>query len=357
MTPFTIGACVNYDSHSVVKKYTDIPVAPQLTAFSPSDKPWDIHRAQCDDVSGIYSSSLEFERYAARMDACSGLLRFGWADLPYTGESRLRLREASFCRVRHCPVCQWRRSLMWQARFYQALPDIVHQYPKARWLFLTLTVRNCPITELGDTIKHMNASWQRLKDRKEFKPVTGWIRTTEVTKGKDGSAHPHFHALLMVPPSMLAGSNYVKHSLWVDLWQSVLRFDYSPNVDVRVVKARTPKGQAPTLESTITALQGAVAETLKYSTKPSDMTDTNGDDGWFLELTKQTHKRRFIATGGALKNVLKVDQESDDDLALGEGEGKDDGTRLAFSWRGNERVYRRYAKGDQISKKIPNNQK
>ncbi|WP_170869787.1 protein rep, partial [Shigella sonnei] len=28
--------------------------------------------------------------------------------------TRLRLREAHFCRVRHCPVCQWRRSLMWQ---------------------------------------------------------------------------------------------------------------------------------------------------------------------------------------------------------------------------------------------------
>ncbi|MDI5568725.1 protein rep, partial [Salmonella enterica subsp. enterica serovar Kentucky] len=42
----------------------------------------------------------------------------------------------------------------------------------------------------------------RMKDRKEFKPVQGWIRTTEVTRGRDGSAHPHFHTLMMVPPSM-----------------------------------------------------------------------------------------------------------------------------------------------------------
>ncbi|MDI4746156.1 protein rep, partial [Salmonella enterica subsp. enterica serovar Kentucky] len=41
-----------------------------------------------------------------------------------------------------------------------------------------------------------------MKDRKEFKPVQGWIRTTEVTRGRDGSAHPHFHTLMMVPPSM-----------------------------------------------------------------------------------------------------------------------------------------------------------
>ena len=40
---------------------------------------------------------------------------------------------------------------MWQARFYQSLPKLVTEHPKARWLFLTLTVRNCPITELGET--------------------------------------------------------------------------------------------------------------------------------------------------------------------------------------------------------------
>ncbi|MDI5424891.1 ROK family protein, partial [Salmonella enterica subsp. enterica serovar Kentucky] len=40
--------------------------------------------------------------------------------------------------------------------------------------------------------------------------VQGWIRTTEVTRGRDGSAHPHFHTLMMVPPSMLSGRDYVK---------------------------------------------------------------------------------------------------------------------------------------------------
>lgn len=323
-----------------------ITAADGLTDYSPSDGPWDTHRAIADDVGGIYAGAVEFERYAARMDACSGVLRFGWVDTPETGETRLRLREAHFCRVRHCPVCQWRRSLMWQARFYQSLPKLVEEHPKARWMFLTLTVRNCPITELGDTLTAMNAAWQRLKDRKEFRPVLGWVRTTEVTRGKDGSAHPHFHALLMVPPSMLAGKHYVKHAKWVELWGDCLRVDYAPNVDVRAVKPRAPKsGQTPT-DATAAALQGAVAETLKYSTKPADMV---ADESWFLELTRQTHRRRFVATGGALKDVLKVDEETDADLALADGpaEGEDDGSRLAFNWRSGERRYRRAPKADK----------
>lgn len=236
---------------------------------------------------------------------------------------------------------------MWQARFYQALPGIVQEHPKARWIFVTLTVRNCDITDLGDTLSQMNKAFQRLKDRKEFKPVLGWIRTTEVTKGKDGTAHPHFHALLMVPPSWFTIS-YVKHSRWVELWADCLRVHYRPNVDVRTVKPKAPEAQQTTgIEGTIEALQGAVAETLKYSTKPSDMTDDGDSDGWFLELTRQTHKRRFIATGGALKDVLKLDDETDDDLALSEGEGTDEGPRLAFDWKGGKRRYMRNRKADQ----------
>ncbi|MCV5296582.1 protein rep, partial [Escherichia coli] len=81
-------------------------------------------------------------------------------------------------------VCQWRRSLMWQARFYQSLPKIVADYPDARWMFLTLTVRNCAIEDLGDTLTALNAAFQRMKVRKESKSVQGWIRTTEVTRGR-----------------------------------------------------------------------------------------------------------------------------------------------------------------------------
>lgn len=131
------------------------PELQNLADYSPADKTWDEHRSISDDVGGIYLRAAGFERYGERVEGCSGILRFGWSTNEETGETRLRLRDARFCRVRHCPICQWRRSLMWQARFYQSLPKIVAEYPDARWLFLTLTVRNCPITELGDTLTVM----------------------------------------------------------------------------------------------------------------------------------------------------------------------------------------------------------
>ena len=39
---------------------------------------------------------------------------------------------------------------------------------------------NPPVTELRDTLKHMNDSWQRLIQTKRFKSgVAGFLRTTE----------------------------------------------------------------------------------------------------------------------------------------------------------------------------------
>ncbi|MCG2916495.1 protein rep, partial [Escherichia coli] len=82
-------------------------------------------------------------------------------------------------------------------------------------------------------------------------------------RGSDGSAHPHFHTLMMVPPSMLSGRDYIKHERWVDLWRGCLRVDYDPNVDVRAVKPRKPQDGESLACATAELVRGAVAETLK----------------------------------------------------------------------------------------------
>jgi len=58
-----------------------------------------------------------------------------------------------------------------------------------------------------------------------------------VTRDKDNGAHPHFHTLMMVPPSWFT-RDYVKHDRWVELWRDCLRVNYEPNVDIRTVKSR-----------------------------------------------------------------------------------------------------------------------
>ena len=305
-----------------------------LTDYSPRDKPWDVHRAQAQSVEGVYSGTV-FDSLAGRIRDCTGHLGFVWSDPdPTTGELHLKLRSAHFCRVRHCPVCQWRRSLMWQARFLKALPSIEAEYPTARWLFLTLTVRNCKITDLRRTIQDMNQSWHRLIKRREFDSNTlGWIRTTEVTRSKDDSAHPHFHVLMMVRPSYFSSNYYVTQRRWTELWQECARLDYTPIVHVKAVKPKLGVGSLDQLP-----LRRAISETLKYAVKPSDMKDE-----WLIELTKQVYHLRFIASGGVLKDVLREGEETESDLLLADDPTGDDASEpdVFFKWH---RTIRRYVK-------------
>jgi plasmid rolling circle replication initiator protein Rep len=256
-----------------------------LSDISLQDQPWDKHRAFADTVHRHYAGS-KFERYSERILFCSRLLEFGLH--PADDDTlKLKLRNSRFCRVRHCPICQWRRSLMWRAKAYQVLPKIVEKYPSYRWLFVTLTQKNIPITELRNTLTEMNKGFKRLVDRKAF-PAIGWLRSTEVTRGRNRNAHPHFHCLLMVPASYFS-HGYMKQSEWMELWRESMRLDYNPVMDVQAVK----KGVNPS---------SLVPELLKYCTKESDMV---ADREWLLDLTAQLHNMRAIATGGVLRQYLR----------------------------------------------------
>ncbi len=293
-----------------------------LSDVSPRDKAWDGHRECADLVENHYSGS-KFQKYSERISFCSQLLEFGFCN-DDDGESlKLKLRSSKFCRVRHCPVCQWRRSLMWKSKTIKILPKVVADYPTHRWLFVTLTQKNVLITDLRDTLSGMNNGFKRMTDRKAF-PAVGWLRSTEVTRGKDGSAHPHFHCLMQVPAGYFR-HGYLTQLEWVELWRKSMRLDYDPVVDVRAVA----KGKDPLV---------LIPEILKYVTKESDMV---ADRQWFLELTEQLHKTRAIATGGILKKYLReLEEEPEDLIGVGDDEEIEELGRLMFGWRRDAKKYK-----------------
>nr|CRY97863.1 hypothetical protein [uncultured prokaryote] len=306
-----------------------------LSDYSPKDTKWDVYRAQTELIADLLAEYDEFQRYSARMADCSGVLMFGWDTQPETGETALRLKQARFCRFRHCSTCAWRRTLAMTGRFLEALPGLMCDHPKARWILLTLTVQNCSIDDLSVTLKAMNEAWQRLIKRQEFKPVQGWARSTEVTQEakRTGYAHPHFHCLLMVPPSWFTGRQYVKQARWLALWRECMRDDSITQVDVQAVKG---------------GLTGAAAEILKtfgYSVKPEQAVD---DPEWFMEMIRQVHRKRFFASGGVLKEAMK-EPETDEEMIQGDkpAEGLDDGSRLAFAWTPTQKRYRRAPSADK----------
>ena len=169
---------------------------------------------------------------------------------------------------------------MWKAKAYKILPQVIADYPKYRWLFITLTVKNCYINELRETLNWMNKAFKRLTELKIWS-VKGWVKSVEVTKSQDNiSAHPHLHILAMVQPSYFS-HGYISHGKWIELWQQCLRIDYQPVVHGKCDRQNhDPKILIP--------------EILKYQVKESDLV---ADREWFLELTRQLHKTRAIAVG------------------------------------------------------------
>ena len=103
-----------------------------------------------------------------------------------------------------------------------------------------------------------------------------------------------------------------------------MRLDYNPILDVQAVK----QGKQP---------MSLIPELLKYCVKESDLVV---DREWFLELTRQMHKIRCVATGGVLKEYLRELEEDPDDLIGQEESGESDLAELWAIWKRQERKYR-----------------
>jgi plasmid rolling circle replication initiator protein Rep len=304
-----------------------------LTDLSPEDKPWDKHKNSSVRVQDLYLGSA-YDRYAKRIAGCSGLLEFAVTADGDDGKLRLKLTGSHFCRVRHCPICQWRKQLRWRARFFEALPKIAATHPKARFLFLTLTVKNCPVSELRKTLTHMNKSWQRLSQRKAF-PAIGFLKSTEITKSITGEAHPHFHCVLMVNPGYFS-HGYLSKEKWIDLWKQSLQVDYSPSIDIKVIKSEHQED-----------LMKGLCETLKYSLKPEDLTSNRE---WLLNITEQLHGFKSVAVGGVFRDFISQEEPEDLITESEDSEGGSDGL-IWFGWREalSETKPGRYIKGEFLN--------
>jgi plasmid rolling circle replication initiator protein Rep len=322
---------------TVPRADSEINEGENLADVSPRHKPWDKHRGEADDVTEVYASSKweRHHRYAEQVENCSQVLGFEHDPLAPKNK-RYKLQTAWFCRVRHCPVCQWRRSLMWQAKVYRALPRLLRDYPDTRFLFMTLTVRNCEVGQLRSTLTHMAQSWQRLAQLRCF-PARGWVRAVEITRSQRyRTAHPHYHCLLMVPPAYFQG-DYLKQDEWAELWRQCLRINYRPVVDIRAVKLTLPP-DSHRVNNSPKNMWAAVAEILKYAVKPSDMVR---DHEWFLELTDQLRGTRGVAIGGILKRYI-VDRKKESLIQEpGEEPTTEEKQRLYFGWKQEVRKYRR----------------
>lgn len=299
-----------------------------LTDVSPTGhiRPWRVNKMQNLLLAMAYESIDSAK--AARLRDCATDVAFVFDPV----SKQKKLSSANFCRVRLCPICQWRRSLKVFGQTQRIMRAIEQDKPMA-YIFVTFTMKNCSGAELSKNIDLMMTAWNRMTGLKKIKSaIKGYYRGLEITHNVDYDSpcydtyHPHFHCVFAVNPSYFTDRTYLSQAAWTDIWQRSARLSYTPIVDVRRVK-----GNSAT----------AVCEAAKYTVKVGDYLIP---DDWDLTvdtvrlLDTVLNKRRLTAYGGIFgewHHKLNLDDSEDGDLVHTDESYTDDvaAPKIWYAWR------------------------
>lgn len=280
------------------------------------ERPWKLHKQENLQLVKIYKIAREkninliTDSRLFDLEHCADTLLFA-----ENAEGKKKLKSANFCRLRLCPMCQWRRSLKMFGQVQTITDKILERDKSTRFLFATFTVKNVDAENLETCINILNNKFLYLVSRnKTFAPakklkqnLLGYLKAVEVTYNtKDKTYHPHLHVIFAVKSTFFKNKqNYMTKKEWIELWQQALGVDYKPQTDIRAIKTNTGK---------------AIAEVAKYPVKTAPILSLPDDEAVEVlkTLTLSLNKKRFVSYGGIFKTVkqeLKLaDIETDKDL-------------------------------------------
>lgn len=279
------------------------PTGEKLVDYSATGKKrkWDLHKQNNLKLVELYKQAIKINPSVISPKRLQDLADCA-SQLEYLqdAEGNKKLYKTYFCRVRLCPMCQWRRSLKLFSQVSKITDYINNQNNQVRYLFITLTQKNCSGSELVQEINKINKSFSLLVDKtKRVQPATkfkkmllGYIKSTEVTYNpKTKTYHPHLHCIFAVQGEYFNKANYINKNSWRAIWADLLKVDYLPQIDVQAIK---PARQ-----------QKAVAELAKYPAKVSSILNLPQTQAVqvVMDLTTLCYKRRFVAFGGIFKKI------------------------------------------------------
>ena len=278
------------------------------------EKPWKKHKVNSLKLHELYKKALVLdndlitENRMQSLEHCGNNLLFSIND-----KNEKRLKGANFCRLRTCPMCNWRKSLKMFGQTNKIANKILEQNSSTRFLFVTFTVENCETEKLEETINLMNQGFKRLTDKSKGVKITekfknnmiGYIRAMEVTYNQEKDTyHPHIHCIFALKAGYFT-HGYIKKSDWQYIWGECCNTEYEPIVKVQTIKNSTSK---------------AVAEVAKYPVKMDELANYDNEKKAIKALivfTKILKGRRLITFGGVFakaRKLLKLDDVETGDL-------------------------------------------
>lgn len=293
------------------------------------ERPWK-EKKMANELLALAYDDVDTAK-AARLRECGKFLTYRvYAD------GTKHLDRMSSCRVRLCPICTWRRSLVNFANNIAICRYVEQQQPRG-WLLCTFTLKRCSADQLNGQIDRILYAYKKLMlNTRVKKAVKGSYRGVEIThdveeyitpetmrrRGKSlkkqglhvgdlnptfDSYHVHIHAIFSVNISYFKNNVYLNADDWTAAWQQAADVDYTPIVNVKRIK---PDATG--------SIAGAVGEVSKYATKENDIIVPHD---WDLTvetvkvLDKALANRRFVSYGGELLKAKRALSLQDADKA------------------------------------------
>lgn len=314
---------LTYTDYSLLSDKSQESISPIYTEESELQEKFTPKHKKSILLSDVYMR-IGQEKKSSRVCSCGEYLEFAHeVDTYGVIEEHGKLHKAFFCRDRFCPMCSWRRSLKLFANVSQCIPKITEKY---KCIFLTLTVPNCKEEDFRNTIDRLMKAWHKLIHYKKFKTIVrGFFRVLEITRNKkNGSLHPHFHIILVVPKSYGKKEElYLSHDDILDMWRTAYGDNSITQVDIRLIKPKDVQEINSSEVVQVKTLEAAIAETCKYTFKDEDLLfgchSAAEQDHLLLTLIDGLHHRRLAHFGGVFKeiyNSLGLEDIEDDSCDL-----------------------------------------
>ena len=258
---------------------------------------------------------------AARMSNC---LEY-WDWNKYEPEKIIDLVRVSRCKSKWCANCQ---GLYAAQMSTQVGTQMMSQNLTA--YHLTLTVKNCHITELESQLKKMSSAfsrlwqgWKNLTENQNRKGPKGCLslsaafRSIEITESEKGYLHPHIHAILatdepikkeLLIPRIIGRFDKIRkvqrflshiEELIAAEWARALRLDYQPEIKLEPIQPERIK------------------EALKYPLKPSSINDMS--PGKLAKVIAATKKVNMFARYGSFRAIKETDDLGEPDSLQSSG--------------------------------------
>lgn len=257
------------------------------------------------------------EKRSIRMYYCADVLEYTKCNAC----NAWHIKRANLCRDRFCPTCSWRLSLQRFGEMKKLLSVINDKdgYNIKGWSLVTLTVKNCNLNDLSETLDKMSEAWKLTVNQRKLKPCFyGWAKSTELTLNeRTREVHPHYH--------ILVAWYDVADKLLIDKWLSACT-NKGLTVDIKAQHAQQVNywrgHETPTehIKSEVADdFTKAVLETFKYSVKGSDLDSMSLKE--FKTVVQQYANKRLISYGGKIKEYVKLlrlnmEEVKDEDIQL-----------------------------------------